>query len=190
MKARCSICRRRCRGSPSPKRRSFCKRRIASSSPSPRFSPPMARPGAPRPQPIQRRSKCPRPSSVEAEGAMAAGRDNRLSHRGNGHGAAISRRVERLDHADQKQDRYARDRHQNADRRQDIRPRSHANGRSRASGRDGTETNPRHFERIRRARHRRLLPRHRSGSRGLGALWPDDRRRAGGHRERRSAARP
>ena len=47
----------------------------------------------------------------------------------------------------------------------------------------------RNVERLRRARHRRLLSRYCSRPRGARALWPDDRRRAGGNRERHSAAR-
>ena len=62
-RARSFTCRRRCRGSRSPRPPSSCKRRTASSNPSPRFSPPMARPGALPPRPTRRRSKCPRPSS-------------------------------------------------------------------------------------------------------------------------------
>ena len=47
-------------------RANSCKRRIASSSPSPRSSTPMARRAAPRPRPIRRRSKCSRPSSLSS----------------------------------------------------------------------------------------------------------------------------
>ena len=48
----------------------------------------------------------------------------------------------------------------------------------------------RHVERLRRARDRRLLPRHRARPRAAGALWPDDRATCRTSWQPRSAARP
>ena len=64
----------------------------------------------------------------EAEGRMASRSDGRWPDRGNGQGAAVSGRLQRLDHADQGPHRHAVDRHPDADRGQGDR---HRPGRDR-----------------------------------------------------------
>ena len=51
---------------------------------------------------------------------------------------------------------------------------------ARARDRGGDQDRARHVERLRRAHHRRLLPRHRTGPARARPLRPDDRRRAAG----------
>ena len=97
----------------------------------------------------------------EAEGAMAARRDGRQPDRGDGQGAAISRRLQCLDHADQGPHRHAVDRHPHAGRRQGDRHRSGRDRQARQADRAGAEGRARHVVGLCRARHRRLLSRDR-----------------------------
>ena len=68
----------------------------------------------------------------EAGERMAAGHDRRQADRRDGQGAAVSRRVQRLDHADQGAHRHALDRHPHAGRRQGVRHGSGRDGEARA----------------------------------------------------------
>ena len=109
------------------------------------------------------------------------GMTHRQADRRNGQGAAVSRRLERLDHADQGPHRHAVDRHPHAGRRQGDRDRL---GRDRQAGqadRAGAEGRARNVIGLRRARHRRLLSGHDAGPRGTGALRHHDPGRAGRH---------
>ncbi len=124
----------------------------------------------------------------QAEGTMAIRHHHRQPDRGDGPGAAVSRRLQRLDHADQGPHRHAVDRHPHADRRQGDR---HRPGRDRQAGktdRAGAESRARHLVGLCRARHRRLLPRSDAGPRGAGALRHHGAGRAGHDRCR--ARRP
>ena len=114
----------------------------------------------------------------QARERMAARHDGRQADRRDGQGAAVPRRVQRLDHADQGAHRHALDRHPHAGRRQGLGTdlaemeklarQIEAVLRNRAG----------HHQRLRRARDRRLLPQHRSGPRAARALRPHGRRRA------------
>ena len=115
----------------------------------------------------------------QAEGAMAAGSHHRWPDRRDGQGAAVSRRLQCLDHADQGAHRHARDRHPNAGRHQGAGHGSCRNGEARPPDRRRRENRARHIERLRRARDRRLLSRYRARPRCAGALRPDGQRRAG-----------
>ena len=99
--------------------------------------------------------------------------------RGNGQGAAVSRRVERLDHADQGAHRHAIDRHPHSGRRQGVRHRSRRDGKSRPPNRTDSQNRSWHLKRLRRAGDWRLLPQHRCEPRRTCPLWPDGGRRAG-----------
>ena len=126
----------------------------------------------------------------QAERANGVRRDGRRPDRGDGQGAAVSRRLQRLDHADQGPYRHAVDRHPHADRRQGDR---HRSGRDRQAGqadRAGSESRAGHVIGLCRARDRRLLPRCDAGPRGAGALRHHDPGRAGRRSPPRSAARP
>ena len=57
----------------------------------------------------------------QTQGSMASRRDDQLPDRRDGQGLAVSRRVERLDHADQGSHRHAVDRHSHPGRRQGLR---------------------------------------------------------------------
>ncbi|MBN8998856.1 MAG: efflux RND transporter permease subunit, partial [Rhizobiales bacterium] len=120
----------------------------------------------------------------EAEERMAAGRHHRQLEGGDGQGTAVPRRLQRLDHADPRPHRHALDRHPHAGGRQGVRHRPHRDGEDRAPDRNGPEDGARHIQRLCRAGDRRLLPRHRAGSRGAWPLRPRRRRRAGRHRDR------
>ena len=124
----------------------------------------------------------------QAEGGMASGRDHRQPDRRDGQGAAVSRRLQRLDHADQGPHRHAVDRHPHAGRRQGDRHRSGRDRQARQADRAGAEGRARHLVGLRRARHRRLLSRSDAGPRGAGALRHHGSGRAGRHRHR--ARRP
>ena len=100
--------------------------------------------------------------NLKPKDAMARGRDHRLADRRDGQGAAISRRLERLDHADQGAHRHALHRHPHAGRRQGVRHRSCRDGAAGAPDRAGAQNRARHIERLRRTDHRRLLSRHRA----------------------------
>ena len=88
----------------------------------------------------------------QAEGGMAAGHDDRRSDRRDGQGAAVSRRVERLDHADQGPHRHAVDRHPYAGRRQGDRDRPDRDRPARQADRAGHQGRARHLVGLRRAR--------------------------------------
>ena len=124
----------------------------------------------------------------QAEGGVASGRDHRQPDRRDGQGAAVSRRVERLDHADQGPHRHALDRHPHAGRRQGDRHRSGRDRQARQTDRAGAQDRARDVVGLCRARHRRLLPRHHAGPRRDGALRHHGAGRAGHHRHR--ARRP
>ena len=96
----------------------------------------------------------------------------------------ISRRIERLDPADQGAHRHALDGHPHADRRQGDRHRSGRDRPARQTGRAGAADGAGHLVGLCRARHRRLLSRHRARPRGAGALRHHDPGRAGRHRDR------
>ena len=101
--------------------------------------------------------------------------------------AAVPRRVQCLDHADQGAHRHALDRHPHAGRRQGVRQGPGRDRQARAPDRGGDPQSAGHLERLCRARHRRLLPECRSGPRAARALRADGRRRAG--RDRHGARR-
>ena len=124
----------------------------------------------------------------EAEGGMASRHDGRRPDRRDGQGAAVSRRLERLDHADQGPHRHAVDRHPDAGRRQGDRHRSGRDRQARQADRTGAEGRARHLVGLRRARDRRLLSRRDARPRGAGALRHHGPGRAGHHRDR--ARRP
>ena len=75
--------------------------------------------------------------NLKPKAAMAAGRDDRKPDRGNGQGAAIPGRLQRLDHADQGAHRHAVDRHPHAGRRQGDRHRSGRDRQARQADRAG-----------------------------------------------------
>ena len=79
-----------------------------------------------------------------------------------GPGAAVPRRLERLDDADPGPHRHALDRHPHAGRHQGVRHRPRRDGAGRPPDRGGGQGGARHVERLRRAGDRRLLPRHRA----------------------------
>ncbi len=113
-----------------------------------------------RPRPDRDRSRAVRNvrdrDQSQAEGGMAGRRHRGKPDRRDGPGAAISRRFQRLDPADQGAHRHAVDRHPDADRRQGDR---HGSGRDRPAGktdRAGAEGGARHVVGLCRARHRRL----------------------------------
>ena len=96
-----------------------------------------ARRAARRPRPILRRSRCSRPIiNLKPKDEWRAGRDRRQPDRRDGQGAAVSRRLQCLDHADQGAHRHAVDRHPHAGRRQGVRHRSGRDGEARAANRD------------------------------------------------------
>ena len=99
--------------------------------------------------------------------------------RGDGQGAAISRRLERLDHADQGAHRHAGDRHPHACRHQGAGQGSDGAGPGREADRDRGPEGSRHHERLCGARDRRLLPRHRARPRRARPLRPAHRQSAG-----------
>ena len=92
-----------------------------------------------------------------------------------GQGAAISRRLQCLDHADQGAHRHALDRHPHAGRRQGARHRSCRDGKDCAPDRGRHPHRAGDDERLRRAGDRRLLPQHRSRPRPARPLRPDGR---------------
>ena len=102
----------------SPRRRSFCRRRTGSSSPSRRWPRSTARRDAPRQRPIRRRPRCSRPIiNLKPKSEWRPGVTIDEPQGRDGQGAAVPRRLERLDHADQGAHRHARDRHPHAGRR-------------------------------------------------------------------------
>ena len=120
----------------------------------------------------------------ETEGRMAGGADARGPHGRNGQGAAVSRRLQRLDPADQGAHRHALDGDPHPDRRQGDRHRSGRDRPAGKTGRAGAADGAGHVVGLCRARHRRLLSRHRARPRGAGALRHHDPGRAGRHRDR------
>ena len=126
----------------------------------------------------------------QAEGRMAGRADARKPHGGNGQGAAIPRRLQRLDAADQGAHRHALDRHPDADRRQGDRYRSGRDRPARQADRAGVEDRARHVVGLCRARHRRLLSRCDARPRGARALRHHGAGRAGRRSRPRSAAKP
>ena len=126
--------------------------------------------------------------NLKPKEAMASRRHGRRPDRGNGQGAAVSRRLQRLDHADQGAHRHAVDRHPHAGRRQGDRHRPGRDGQARQADRAGPQGRARHLVGLCRARDRRLLPRSDAGPRGAGALRHHGPGRAGRDRDR--ARRP
>ena len=86
---------------------------------------------------------------------------------GDGQSAAVSGRVERLDHADQGAHRHAVDRYPDAGRRQGDRNRSGRDRQARQADRAGSEGGAGNVVGLCRARHRRLLSRGDAGPGGL-----------------------
>ena len=117
-----------------------------------------------------------------------AGVTDRQPDRRDGQGAAVSRRIERLDHADQGPHRHAVDRHPHACWRQGDRDRPGRDRQARQADRAGHQDRARHLVGLCRARHRRLLSRHHAGPRRAGALRHHGAGRAGHHRD--GAGRP
>ena len=120
----------------------------------------------------------------ETEGRMAGRADARGPHGRNGQGAAVSRRLQRLDPADQGAHRHALDGDPHPDRRQGDRHRSGRDRPARKAGRAGAADGAGDVVGLCRARHRRLLSRHRARPRGTRALRHHDPGRAGRHRDR------
>ena len=104
----------------------------------------------------------------QAEGGVARRHDSRRVDCGDGQSAAVSGRVERLDHADQGAHRHAVDRYPDAGRRQGDRNRSGRNRQARQADRAGSEGGAGNVVGLCRARHRRLLSR---GDAGPGGAW-------------------
>ena len=126
----------------------------------------------------------------QAEGGVASRRDGRQPDRGDGQGAAVSRRLERLDHADQGAHRHAVDRHPHAGRRQGDRHRSGRDRQARQADRAGPEGRARNLVGLCRARHRRLLSRGDAGPRGAWRATASWCRTCRTPSRPRSAARP
>ena len=120
----------------------------------------------------------------ETEGRMAGRADARGPHGRNGQGAAVSRRLQCLDPADQGAHRHALDGDPHADRRQGDRHRSGRDRPARKTGRAGAADGAGDVIGLCRARHRRLLSRHRARPRGARALRHHDPGRAGRHCDR------
>ena len=93
---------------------------------------------------------------------MARRHDGRQADRRDGQGVAISRRLQRLDHADQGAHRHALDRHPHAGRRQGARDRPCRDGEACAPDRSRYPDRAGDDERLRRTGDRRLLSQHRS----------------------------
>jgi hypothetical protein len=120
-RARCCTCRPRCRACPSPRPPRCCRRRTRSSRASPRWL------GLRQGRPRQHRDRPGADRDVrdrhqpQAAVRVAAGHDHRQADRRDGQGAAVPRRLQRLDHADQGAHRHAVHRHPHADRHQGLR---------------------------------------------------------------------
>ena len=91
---------------------------------------------------------------------MACRHEHRQADRRTRPGAAVSRRGQRLDDADQGAHRHAVHRYPHADRHQGFRQGSRRDGKAGQRDRGGGEGRPRNDQRFRRAYHRRLLPEH------------------------------
>ena len=100
--------------------------------------------------------------NLKPESEWRAGHDARQADRRNGQVIAVSRRLQRLDHADQGPDRHAFDRHSHASRCEGLWHRSRRNGEGCPAGRGGHPYCARYEQRVCRAGNRRLLPQHRS----------------------------
>jgi copper/silver efflux system protein len=109
---------------------------------------------------------------------MAARHDARQADRGDGQGAAISRRFQRVDHADQSPHRHALDRHPHAGRGQGAGHRPRRDGEARAPDRGRDPDRAGDHQRLRRAGDRRLLPQYRPRPRPARPLRPHGRRPA------------
>ena len=126
----------------------------------------------------------------QAKGAVAARHDHRQPDRRDGQGAAVSRRLQRLDDADQGPHRHAVDRHPHAGRRQGDRHRPRRDRQARQADRAGAEDRARDFIGLCRARHRRLLSRDHAGPRRRWRATASWSRTCRTPLRRRSAARP
>ena len=108
--------------------------------------------------------------------------------RGNERGADLSRRVERLDDADQGAGRHADDRDPHAGRAEDLGQRFRRDREDRHGDRGGAPRGERHAQRVRGAHRQRVLPRHRMEPRRARPLRAERRdgaeRRAERHRRR------
>ena len=109
---------------------------------------------------------------------VAPGHDHRQARGGDGQGAAVPRRLQRLDHADQGPHRHAGDRHPHARRRQGFRPRPLRDRAPCAPDRGGHPHRARNLQRVRRAHHRRLLHGDHARPRAARPLRPHRRRPA------------
>ena len=123
----------------------------------------------------------------EAGERVAPWHDRGQAHRRDGQVAAIPRRVQCLDHADQGAHRHAVDRHPHAGWRQGVRQGSGRDRQDREADRGGDQNRAGNLKRLRRARHRRLLPERRSGPGAARPLRIDGGRRA--ERDRHGARR-
>ena len=103
---------------------------------------------------------------------------------GDGLGSGNAGRHERVDDADQRAHRHARDRHSNTCGHQDLRTGPRGARAPRQADRTSRAEGPRHAERVRRARRVGILPGHRHRSRGGGPSRRERRRRAGRDRDR------
>ncbi len=115
---------------------------------------------------------------------MASRNDRRQAGRRARPGTAVSRRQQRLDHADQGAHRHALHGNPHADRHQGLRQGPGRTRTSRQGDRGRGEDGARNHQRLRRAPDRRLLPDDRTKARHARALRPVDRRPAGRDRQR------
>ena len=123
----------------------------------------------------------------------------RAAGRGDERGADVSRRLERVDDADQGADRHADDRHPHAGRAEDLRRRLRRDREDRHGDRGGAPLRERHAQCVRGAHRQRVLPRHRVEPRRARALRLErrggaerraerDRRRERDHHDRGARA--
>jgi Cu(I)/Ag(I) efflux system membrane protein CusA/SilA len=108
--------------------------------------------------------------------------DHRQADRRDGQGAAVPRRVQRLDHADQGAHRHAVHRHPHADRHQGLRQGPGRDGEAGQGDRGRGQAGAGNDLGLRRTPDRRQLPQHRARPRATGALRPGGGRVAGRHR--------
>ena len=165
-RARCSTCRRPAGHLGHQGRRAAPDAGPASSSPSRRWRGCGARPGGRRPRPTRRRPRCSRRHQPQARDRMAAGRDGRRADRRDGQGVAVPRCVNtwtmpikaRIDMLS------TGIRTPSASR---CSAPTLARWSARARDRGVLQTVPGTTSAYRRARDRRLLPRHRARPRAL-----------------------
>ena len=138
-------------------------------------------------------SKLPRVPPSPSAAHLARPHQPRRTDRGNGPGHAVSRRDQRLDHADQGPHRHAQHGHADPGRHQDSGGRRQGNREDRRPA--GVDPGPssRHAQRLCRAHRGRILPGLHAQAGQVGPLRPDDQGgRNGGPigRGRRGRSRP